>query len=68
MQYSHLDANGHSCNGSRRSGGVPFNAYNSSFDSMLYATNKWLLAREDSYEAKNKNAHIGLIGDLIRIE
>lgn len=41
---------------------------NSSFDSMLYATNKWLLAREDSYEAKNKNAHIGLIGDLIRIE
>lgn len=41
---------------------------NSSFDSMLYATNKWLLAREDSYEAKNKNAHIGLVGDLIRIE
>ena len=48
--------------------GTNVGSITSDFDPMLYQTNKWLIARPDSFEAKNKNAHVGLIGDLIRLD
>lgn len=48
--------------------GTNVGSVTSDFDPMLYQTNKWLIARPDSFEAKNKNAHVGLIGDLIKLD
>lgn len=48
--------------------GTNVGSITSDFDPMLYQTNKWLIARTDSFEAKNKNAHVGLIGDLIKLD
>lgn len=48
--------------------GTNVGSVTSDFEPMLYQTNKWLIARHDSFEAKNKNAHVGLIGDLIKLD
>lgn len=47
--------------------GTNVGSLKSDFDPLIYGTNKWLIARHDSFEAKNKGAHVGLIGDLIKL-